>query len=154
MLLSRIKARCASSRIIGVGYITGHSLQFHMQSTDSSGKADAHKTDNPKDVVWGTVISISKADKIRLDGHENLGSAYNEKEITVWLRDGLQTKAWVYVACGNRIKAHLKPYCWYHRYVLEGAKENGLPNEYVQAIEAVACDMDNNEERKYNQNNS
>lgn len=142
MLFSRIKARCSSIQLIGVGYITGHSLKFHMKSTDGSAKADAHKTDDPEDKVWGTVISINKADKMRLDGYEDLGSAYTEKQVMVCLGDGLQAKAWVYVACNNRIKAHLKPYCWYHRYVLEGAKENGLPNIYIQAIEAVVCETD------------
>ncbi len=148
MLLSRIRARCASVTLNGVGYITGHALKFHMNSTDGSGKADAYKTSNPGDLVWGTVISISIADKLLLDGHEDLGSAYNEKEITVWLQDDLQTKAWIYVACSNRIKAHLKPYCWYHRFVLEGAKENGLPSEYINAVEAVGCNVDMNEGRK------
>lgn len=148
LLLSRIRARCTSVTLIGTGYITDHALKFHMHSTDGSGKADAYKTSNTKDVVWGTVISISKADKQLLDGHEDLGSAYNEKQVLVWLRDGLQTKAWVYVACGNRIKAHLKPYCWYHRFVLEGARENGLPDEYIATIEAVVCYVDKDDKRR------
>lgn len=120
-----------------------------MHSTDGSAKADAYQTDKPEDVVWGTVISISKADKIRLDGFEDLGSAYNEKQITVWLGDGLQAKAWIYVACNNRIKPNLKPYCWYHRFVLEGARENSLPIEYVKAIEAIGCNVDRDEVRRY-----
>ncbi|SMO59360.1 AIG2-like family protein [Saccharicrinis carchari] len=148
LLLSRIKARCPSVHLMGVGYINGHALKFHMQSTDGSGKADAYQTDHTEDVVWGTLIGISKADKIILDGHEELGSAYNEKQVTVWLREGLQTTAWVYVASKNRIKAHLKPYCWYHRYVLKGAKENNLPTEYLKAIEAVGCDVDRDEQRR------
>lgn len=148
MLLSRIRARCASVQMIGLGYITGHSLQFHMLSTDGSGKADAFKTNKPKDVVWGTVICINQADKILLDGYEDLGSAYNEKQVVVWLGNGLQTTAWIYVACQSRIKANLKPYCWYHRYVLEGAKENGLPHTYVEVIEAIPCDEDGDEDRR------
>ena len=34
----------------------------------------------------------------------------------------------------------LTPYDWYKAFVLAGAREHGLPQDYVAALDAVACD--------------
>lgn len=147
MLFNRIKERCQSLKVLGSGFITGHQLLFNMQSTDGSGKANAFETNNPQDKVWGTVISINKADKKLFDGFEELGSAYNEKLIDVQTKER-DLRAWVYVACTDRIKDNLKPYDWYRRFVLEGAIENNLPDSYISHIKSVEFIQDEIQERR------
>lgn len=41
----------------------------------------------------------------------------------------------------------LKPYSWYLRFVVEGAKQHGLPEEYVATLEAVRAIEDPDKER-------
>ena len=43
--------------------------------------------------------------------------------------------AWMYYA--TRINNSLKPFHWYKDHVLIGARENGLPADYIAQIEAV-----------------
>ncbi len=45
--------------------------------------------------------------------------------------------AWVYEA--TRTAPELRPFRWYRRHVLEGARELGLPRGYRAAIRAVAA---------------
>lgn len=37
----------------------------------------------------------------------------------------------------NFFESTLKPYHWYNEHVIRGAKENGLPEKYIQNIAAI-----------------
>lgn len=140
----RLQARVPSARFVAVAELPGHRLRFHKSATDGSAKCDAEETGNPEDRVIGVVYEIADAEKPDLDRHEALGFGYDEKQVVLTTGTG-SLRAWMYYA--TRINASLKPFHWYKDHVLIGARENGLPAEYIARIEAVASIDDPKPER-------
>lgn len=140
----RLQARVPSARFVAVAELPSHRLRFHKSAGDGSAKCNAEETGNPDDRVIGVVYEIDAAEKPDLDRHEALGFGYDEKEVELATgSDRLQ--AWMYYA--TRIDQALKPFHWYKDHVLIGARENGLPAEYVAQIEAVESVDDPKPER-------
>jgi hypothetical protein len=49
------------------------------------------------------------------------------------------TRVWTY--CATAIDPTLRPYTWYKALVLAGARERGLPGDYIERMQQVpACD--------------
>lgn len=130
MSLSRLKKRVPSAVSLGCHKLNEHDLRFHKSSKDSSGKCDAYLTSNADDVIYGALFKIDPIEKSALDRAEGLGYGYNEKEVIVIAQDGSSIKAITYFA--TNIDKTLKPYSWYMRHVLTGAKETSLPTEYIE----------------------
>lgn len=140
----RLQARVPSARFVAVAELPSHRLRFHKSAGDGSAKCNAEETGNPDDRVIGVVYEIDDAEKPDLDRHEALGFGYDEKKVELATgSDRLQ--AWMYYA--TRIDQALKPFHWYKDHVLIGARENGLPAEYVAQIEAVESVDDPKPER-------
>jgi len=134
MSLARLQDRVPSARFVAVAILPAHRLRFHKVSRDNSGKCDAEETENPNDRVYGVVYEIANDEKPDLDRKEGLGSGYDEKEVEVITDQGNLTSL-MYFA--TRINSALKPYRWYKEHVLVGAREYGLPPEYIAQIEAI-----------------
>lgn len=144
MSARRIQARVPSARFVAVAELPGHRLRFHKAAGDGSAKCDAQETGNPSDRVIGVVYEIDDAEKPELDRHEALGFGYDEKPVALNTSDG-KIEAWMYYA--TRIDKTLKPFHWYKDHVLIGARENGLPADYIAWIEAVSSIHDPKPER-------
>jgi hypothetical protein len=89
-------------------------------------------------VVLGVVYAISRAEKPTLDLKEGLGNGYEEKIVSVVAlaaNDGRGMQAFMYYA--TNIDPLLKPFRWYKEHVLQGARENDFPHQYVQRIARV-----------------
>jgi gamma-glutamylcyclotransferase len=131
----RLVARVPDARSLGTGVLRGHELRFHKRSRDGSGKCDAHQVDRDDARVIGVLFKVSPEGKTVLDRIEGLGAGYEEKVVTVSMPDGNLTMAHTYYA--TDIADGLLPYCWYRHHVLAGAREFGLPADYVQSIARV-----------------
>lgn len=145
MSLKRLIDRVPSAKLEAVATLNEHDLQFHKISSDGSGKCDAHETNNPEHSVIGVVFEIADKEKQNLDRKEGLGYGYEQKEVTLTLASGQSIKATTYYA--TNIGSNLKPYHWYKHHVLTGAKENGLPAEYIEKINRVESVTDPKPER-------
>jgi len=132
---ARIRARVASAQPVAVGYVPRRQLVFHKRSMDGSAKADAYWTGSDDHRLWGVVYEIHKDDKPILDECEFLGLGYDEREVDVIHANGL-LKSWSYIARQEAIDRTLLPYHWYHQFVLQGAREHGLPEEYINTLES------------------
>jgi len=93
-------------------------------------------------------MCIDKSDKTRLDIIEGLGHGYEEKSIKVTLENNKVIKTTAYIATNDHIDDNLRPFDWYYYYVLEGARENGLNEEYIRKIEEIEFEIDSNETRR------
>lgn len=140
----RLQARIPSARFVAVAELPAHRLRFHKSAGDGSAKCDAEETGNPEDRVIGVVYEIADAEKHDLDRHEALGFGYDEKQVVLKSAKGA-LHAWMYYA--TRINNSLKPFHWYKDHVLIGARENGLPTDYIARIEAVESVDDPKPER-------
>jgi gamma-glutamylcyclotransferase len=130
------QGRCAVLR--------SHRLQFDKKSIkDGSGKANvvAHLGTD----VWGVLYAIPDDELEILDKGEGLG--YRREQHRVVLADGAFADAWVYVAKKPGNDAGLRPYTWYVRFIVEGAREHALPAYYVEELERIVAVQDTDAER-------
>lgn len=146
MCSARLRSRVPSAASLGVGLLEGHALRFHKRSADGSGKANAFRTKDHADRVWGVVYEIDPQHKPRLDRAEGLGHGYDEEFVTILLGNE-RISAQIYVATDAAVVDELKPYTWYVRYVLAGALEHGLPSDYYTALRAFPSVEDPDRER-------
>lgn len=140
----RLQARVPSARFVAVAELPAHRLRFHKSAGDGSAKCDAEETGHTDDRVIGVIYEIDDAEKPDLDRHEALGFGYDEKQVELTTGSD-RVQAWMYYA--TRINNALKPFHWYKDHVLIGARENGLPAEYIAQIEAVESIDDPKPER-------
>jgi hypothetical protein len=85
--------------------------------------------------VWGVIFEIDPAEKGLLDLVEGLGHGYTSTEITVIDSNGTGHRSFLYMAQESHINPDLNPYSWYKRFVVDGARQHGLPADYVRQIE-------------------
>lgn len=143
----RIQARAPSATKRATAVLAGHRLAFHkISDNDGTAKCDACETGDANDCVHGVVFAIAAQDKPALDRAEGLGRGYAEKVVQVKLTDGEVVEAITYYAI--RIDPTLKPLDWYKSHVLRGAREHGLPEAYIRAIESVEPIEDVDGERR------
>lgn len=131
----RLRARTASARALGVAVLAGYRLEFHKAGRDGSAKCDAFWTGHPANRVIGVVFDIEDAEKPELDRAEGLGRGYDQKRVAVTTVAGDSLTVLTY--CATRIDVSLRPFHWYKEHVLRGAREYGLPGDYIKWISAI-----------------
>ncbi len=145
MSAKRLLHRISASKI-GVAELTEHRLCFHKASeSDGSAKCDILHTGNPDDFILGVVYEIEESQKPILDGIEGLGFGYDEKTVSVTMRNK-SLDAFTYYAIS--INPTLKPFEWYKQHVLAGAIENCMPPSYIQRINDVEAVSDTDSDRR------
>lgn len=145
---ARIKSRCPSAEFVGVGRLEGWALKWNKSSKDGSAKCNIEKVAG--EVVYGAVYRILKAEEADLDRHEGVGTGQYKRQSLEIAMNGEEKGAQVYI--GKKPwkgeAGELKPYDWYRDHVLNGARERGLPRDYIKkAIESVAVQPDANIKR-------
>ena len=149
MSLKRLQKRVSSAEPIERAVLRCHRLAFHKVSRkDGSGKCDIPPA-KESDKVWGRLYHINAEEKELLDCYEGLGRGYDNKCVTVELDCGTSVCAVTYyVADESKINPSLKPYTWYKKHVLVGAKEARLPPDYIKKIEEVKDKKNCDKERE------
>ena len=147
MLTDKLKRkdRCPSAIPIAVARTNKYTLKFHKVSRDKSGKGDMAFTGSETDELYGVVFSIDKSEEPKLDRAEGLGYGYEKMEIDVEGITKGPLRVWAYYA--TDINSELKPYHWYKGQTVDGAKEHGLPPDYIKKIEAFESIPDPDKER-------
>ncbi len=147
MSIKRLRDRVPSATKIGNGVLKRHQLKFHKVSKkDGSAKCDAFETKNIEHNIYGVVFRIAASEKSKLDKYEGLGYGYDQKNVSVELEDGTLIQAFTYFATNT--DQSLKSFDWYKEHVVRGAKENDLPKEYIQEIEAIDVENDSDITRR------
>lgn len=147
MCRARLRQRAPSASFLANGYLPRFSLRFHKRSRDGSAKADAYFTGNRHDRVWGVLFEVNLHDKTTLDACEFLGVGYDDHEVEIVVGARRRTSAHIYIARRQAIDRGLRPYCWYHRFCLVGAREHGLPGDYLRGLRQVRSIIDPDRER-------
>ncbi|BBM03249.1 gamma-glutamylcyclotransferase [Microbulbifer sp. GL-2] len=93
----------------------------------------------------GALFEISDKEKGALDRVEGLGYGYKEKRVRVTDTKGNSLEAITYYATNT--DPSLQPYSWYLYHVIYGAKETGVPTDYLNNLEAVKSMEDPDRER-------
>ncbi|HNU47179.1 MAG TPA: gamma-glutamylcyclotransferase [Bacteroidia bacterium] len=148
MNINRLKKRVPSATRVCNASLDGYSFAFNKKSNDGSVKGNIEQTNNTNDKVWGVVFAIDEKEKDTLDEAEGLGKGYYETVIEVLGKDGQLIKAQVYIADSDAIDNSLHPYDWYKEYVVSGAKENELPEDYRGKLENFQAKEDLDKKRR------
>lgn len=142
MYFRRLRSRTPSANRLHIGYVEGYRLTFNKKSSDGSGKCDCEKIDDATMRVFGVVYQINETDRHCLNNAEGLGKGYDDKEVTIIPIDGSESLVAVTFVATNK-RDDLKPYDWYKEFVLRGAKENNLPQDYISTfIMSVDAEID------------
>ncbi|MBP2434578.1 hypothetical protein ABIF38_005508 [Bradyrhizobium japonicum] len=140
MCTARLRERTPSCKPLGIATLPGHTLRFHKRSRDKSGKCNAFASGNNDNVI-GVLFSFDPSERATLDAAEGVGSGYEHAIVTVINEKGRRRKVLTYRATPEHIDDNLKPYSWYKDFVLSGAREHGLPPDYIekhiQSVEAI-----------------
>lgn len=145
MSTRRLRKRTPSAKPLGIGQILEHQLIFHKIGRDGSAKCDIHQTGRASDMVWGVLFAISTDERHRLDRAEGLGYGYEYKTVRVKSNESV-IEAGAYYA--THIDTSLRPFDWYLNFVLQGAKEHGLPNSYLNSLKSWSMVIDPDPERR------
>ncbi len=146
MLTQRLQQRCKSARAVGPSWVDGYILVFHKRSKDGSGKATLLKANDASARVYGVIFSIDAGEKAALDRAEGAGYVCIE-DFNVFTAPGLRVDAITYLASPKSSDTALVPYDWYRDLVIAGARQNALPDDYVQGLEVIAVEPDPNPDR-------
>lgn len=145
LFTARLRRRTPSARRVGVRQLVGYRLRWDKVSKrDGSRKCDAECTGHPHDIVWGVLYEIAEIEEGELDKAEGLGFGYKKECLELDGRDGT-VRASIYIATEKRDDD--LPLDWYKAYVIAGAKEHGLPSDYVLQLEGVPAKVDPDRER-------
>lgn len=148
MCRERLVDRAPSARVRGRAVLDGHALRFHKESdVDGSGKADAHPTGRSDDRVWGALARISPSDRERMDEVEGVGNGYFVDRVRVRTGEGSHLEAVIYRAQDRAIRPGLRPFSWYLRLVIAGARQHDLPEPFLRRLENVPADPDPDPDR-------
>lgn len=134
LLFGRIHERVPSVRHEGIGRLCGYRLLWD-KCGGGSGKCRVQAVADPTVSVWGRMYEFEAAELGSLDRAEGLGVEYERVQVTIRTETGDDLEAMTYFAL--RLDPEAKPFDWYKGFVVEGARECGLPAEYVAELEAV-----------------
>ena len=144
MSCRRLKKRVCSAQVIGTGVLYKHCLTFHKASKDGSGKCTIERSESNK--VYGVLFEINKEQEKKLDKVEGLCKGYTDITVEIEIRESKKYDCGEIICAktyqGTNLDRKRKPYTWYKRHVLVGAKETNLPQCYIDCLENVDTDKD------------
>jgi gamma-glutamylcyclotransferase len=150
MMAERLRERCKSARFRCLASVEGYSVTFNKRSADGSAKATIVKTADRSDRVYGVVFDIPIAELPELDRAEGCGAGYVRiDDFTIVSEpEGAALAAATYIAEPAHVDPSLRPYDWYLKLVVRGAKQNGLGKAYVDMLRGVEYIIDLKPDRK------
>jgi len=148
MLTERLRARCPSAKAQAAARADNHALAFCKKSRDGSGKATLWPDAGGR--AFGVVFHLDESELPKLDQAEGAWKGYNRvDDFRVHMaRSREPLRVVTYIADPALTDQDLKPYDWYLRLVIAGARQHGLPSQYVDEIEAVRSTPDPKPNRK------
>jgi len=134
---TRMLARVPSASPMGAARLTGWRFALDKLSRDGSGKANLSIESHAS--VWGVVYRIAPEHWTRLDEFE---PGYTRTQLDVVAADGSGLRVQTYIA--DAPAAGLVAFDWYKSLIIDGAREHGLPDDYVSGLQALPARRDPN----------
>ena len=138
MLSARLRGRVQSAGFSACGFLRDKRVLFNKRSRDGSGKANL--VDSPDAVAWGVIYEIADGDMPTLDRIEG---GYDRCLVQICVPDGDPVEAVAYVS--NNLTDDPTAYDWYKQYLLSGAREHNLPQDYIAELEQLPSRPDPNQ---------
>jgi gamma-glutamylcyclotransferase (GGCT)/AIG2-like uncharacterized protein YtfP len=132
---SRMRERVPSARREAVAFLEHHRLACNKRGRDGSAKANLVSA--PGERVWGVLYRVEQTHLTLLDRFE---AGYQRIQVEVRTAAGAAHRATTYRS--DRITGDPTPFAWYRGMILEGAREHGLPEDYLAVLEALPARPD------------
>jgi gamma-glutamylcyclotransferase (GGCT)/AIG2-like uncharacterized protein YtfP len=129
----RFKRYCPHGQVLGRARLPGYRLDFTRYSTGFRGGV-ADIVPDAEAEVWGVLSRVEESDLASLDEYEGVPVGYRRERLTVIDDSGREHAAVTYVA--NRT-GHFAPSKGYVEIIVKGARERGLPADYVRQLEQI-----------------
>ena len=126
---ARLRERVPSARTRGVALLDGHRLAIDKPGRDGTAKANLRSSRGAS--VWGVVYAIDEGHWPALDACER---GYQRIEVVVRLA-GASTRVRTYAS--DLCTDDPVPSRAYKRFLVDGAREHGLPGHWVRLLEAL-----------------
>lgn len=129
--------RTGAVREARLARLDGYRIAFNKRGGDGTGKANIVLHQGR--VVWGVAYRCSPEALDTMDRYEGVqGGHYFRKHVRVRFESGDEIDAVTYVAGGSFINDSLRPSKEYLNAILDGARQHGLPEDYIREIESAA----------------
>jgi gamma-glutamylcyclotransferase len=128
---SEMEAWCPEARFAGVARLLGHRLALLRRSIRWGGGA-VDIVPAPGEEVWGALYELPNGALDRLDAKEGEGWAYRRTDVEVE-HDGRRLAAAAYEVI-EKEPDEVPATPEYVAVILQGARERGLPEEYVARL--------------------
>lgn len=132
--LDCMRGRVPSAEVVGRARLAGMRLTLDKRGRDGSGKANL--VPDAAAHVWGAVYSLEIAHWDGLDASE---PGYRRVSVSVETESG-EIVADTYVSTLRTDDP--VAFAWYKRLIVEGARAQGLPAEYLALLEALPVRAD------------
>ena len=125
---AQMKRWCPASRFLKAVILEGYRFVYDGLSVSWDG-ATGNIVQSTTESVWGALYEITERDRLTLDAFEGYPRNYDHKDVDVRDREGKIDRAMTYFRTGRPLS---KPHPDYERIVIDGAKECGLPDDYIE----------------------
>jgi gamma-glutamylcyclotransferase (GGCT)/AIG2-like uncharacterized protein YtfP len=112
--------------------LPNHRVAFNVLG--SNGQIYANIVESGEGVL-GVVYRCSEESLVKLDGYEG---GYDRREVIVIDDDGQELTAVAYIARPECLTFESRPSAAYLRKIVTGAREHGLPEEYIETLQSRA----------------
>lgn len=129
---SEMDGWCPPARFVGVARLPDHRLALDRRSLRWGGGA-VDIVPAPGEEVWGAMYDLPDGTLDRLDAKEGAGWAYRRITVRVEAPDGRPLEAEAYQVI-DKEPQEVPPTPEYAAVLVRGARERGLPEEYVARL--------------------
>ena len=143
----RLTERVPNARLVGTTELRGYKLAFHKLSVDGSAKCTLHCTTDSDDIAYAAIFFVPENEIAMLDAIEGVGKGYDKVNFSIKI-DGAPVDVFTYIASNTHLAFDLRPYDWYKRLVLAGARYHDFPRPYIDVIASVPRRQDANTRRR------
>jgi hypothetical protein len=130
-------SRAPNAQFLFKALLPNHQLAFTRRTDGGTGAADVVPDEGAP--VWGVIYHIEAQDRANLDlrGGVRLGD-YRPEQVVVHPDGDLSRslKAFTYVVC-RKLPIHQPPTRQYLNYLLNGAKQARLPDDYIETLQRI-----------------
>jgi gamma-glutamylcyclotransferase len=136
MSLTQMNKRCPESSKLCIATLENHKLSFpRFSNTRKCGVASVETKEG--EIVWGVVFRLTGSDWSKLDKYEGVKRNFYKRVGATVYENGDSNKP---IECETYVaipEGEFFPNKDYLSTILEGAKENHLPNNYIESLIAT-----------------
>lgn len=137
--LEKMSQKCSKPRVLGIARLEGHKIGFYEHSVIWDGAVETLVPDAQSE-VWGVLYQLERYDWDQLDNCEDVRldgtGEYFHYPVKVFDKQNVAHEADVYKKA--RLGETKKPSTEYLNLIIQGAKEQGLPESYIITLQNMA----------------